>query len=205
MKRINLLPKDLQPHRKEATALVARLARTVRFSRGMLGVVGLVGVLGAGALWQGTVLWRYRYGMGQLRQELKSAQGIKVQLETQEQALHVQTAALAAQREALDQRRQVLVHVRQPAVPVSAVLVDLARTIPEEILVTKLTLAEETLKIVGTSHDTQSVTALIDRLEDSRRFHGTQFTRTERAPQTAEAPFSFEVSTHPVFQGNGVS
>jgi len=197
MKRLNLLPEELRP-RKAAEPRVSRRAPLRSRLPGLGYAVAVIGLLACVALGQGVTLWRYRTGTSDLRKELGQLQRLSAQMKTQQQALNVQRADLASVREQLEARRTALVSARQPAVPVSTVLAELVQALPAEVWITKLSFTGDLLKIVGATTDAQSVANLMAKLDGTQRFSETRFTYTQRANDTEEAPFTFEISTRPV-------
>lgn len=196
---MNLLPKDLRP-RKQALRFQNRLTSLLRGPRWIRPMIPVLVMLLGMALWQGPALWRHRQGATDLRKELEQLRRLSAELKTQQQDLHAKRAQLLAKRAELEARREALMSTRQPPVPVSSVLVQLAKTIPEEVWITKLSFAGESLKLVGASQDTQAVADLMARLEGSKRFRDTTFVYTQRATQGAASVFTFEISTIPVLR-----
>jgi len=200
MKRLNLLPEELRPRRAAEPRVSRRapLGSRLRQAPGLWYAVTVIGLLACVALGQGVALWRYRTGTGELRKELGQLQRLSAQMKTQQQALNVRRADLASVREQLEARRAALVSARQPPVPISTVLAELVQALPTEVWITKLSFTGELLKIIGATTDAQSVANLMSKLDEAQRFSETRFTYTQRANDTEEAPFTFEISTRPV-------
>ncbi|HEX9779970.1 MAG TPA: PilN domain-containing protein [bacterium] len=221
-RRINLLPAELASGRAKAKpAPRLHAPGAPRRRRPALFVILVAGLLAAGA-WS----W-FRAGapaisfagwlrgdVQALRAELRQTQAARDELRTEieeEQArLAVARAELEEQRLVIEQARKSITEARQPEVPVSAMLADVVRVIPEGVWITKLSYAGPTLKIVGLAQQAELVTTLMDRMERSGKFRDTTFAYTKRAPAAEPAKnqdpranlFTFEISARPqLFRG----
>lgn len=189
MKKVNLLPKELRL-RKEGSLL--RYSPATRFVlAGVAVVAGLV-------VWQVSDLWRYEAGIDRLKKEMGQLRQTMSQLKGQQQVLNVKRSELTVAKEQWESRRRALVAARQPEVPISTVLAELIGVLPEEVWITKLSLTEENLKIMGASPHAQSAADLIARLDDSKKFQATKFVNTQKLTQAGEEVFTFEIVTEPI-------
>lgn len=189
MRKLNLLPPDLRPQpRGQALSRFATRSPAI-----VAGVVGAVVLVAAGA-WQASAAWRYRAATAQLRKELAQLKMAGTQRTEQQQTVAIQRAELLAQRERIKAKLELLAQARQPAVPMSQVLADVAQVLPEAVWVTRMNVADDTLKITGAAREPQLVATLITAMEASGRFRDTTFAYTQRLPQEKEQGFAFEVS-----------
>lgn len=195
MKRLNLLPEELRPGGRRGSK-----GPFIGLSPVVVGGVLGVSVVAAIVMSQGAAAWRYRTETIQLKTELDQLRTLSAQLNEQQQRLAVQRGELLAQRERLRAKWETLEQARQPAVPVSEILAELARVLPQEVWITKLSWSDETLKVTGAARDTQQVAVLIAAMDGSGRFRETTFAYTQRSPQPQDPGFVFEVSTTPVMQ-----
>lgn len=185
MKKLDLLPPEL------------RLQGRPRVSRSVL--LALVGV-SALFLWQCSDLWRTRARIGGLKKEVEHLRQASVESKTLQQTVSSERASLAALKGRLEARQRALLSARQPAVPLSETLARLIDVLPEEAWITKLNLAEETLRITGASPKTQSAADIVAKLDGSGWFRDTKFVNSQRLTRAGEEVYSFEITTKPVFE-----
>ncbi len=198
-KRLNLLPKEAGGRNKLAGSSLGRRRQLL---------------LGGCLMFLALAAWRSPAAIHQLRsfashrQEIEELKRLKATLQAQTQTAEEQLAsdrsALKLRQAEFEIKRKSLARAQRPLMPLSGMLSELAKQIPDQVWVTKLAYSSRMLTISGASDDASAATRLMDSLERSGSFLQTTFGYARRASNEKESSnnkshaFLFEITTVPV-------
>ena len=200
MKRLNLLPKELQPRQSPLWLLIEEGEKIIgRSKRTRLIALGIA-LLAFWIVSQNVVVWGYQLKIQVLKGEVARSKKDGARLTAQMEEIDLQKKRLADQAHRLESRREFLAKARQTDQKTSALLIELAEILPPEIWVTKLALAAGQMRLAGTCEDTQTVAEMMTQMDRSGRFRETRFAYSRRSPGGNGDSFEFEIATTPVLE-----
>ena len=183
MKRINLIPKDIQSQ--------SSVLRLLPFKW----VVSAISILAVLFLWQVTVILRYSFNIRQQRQLTGKLQG---QLNTASDAIvsiKAEREKVNARRTELVQRLSLLKDKSHQGIDWSGVLIELSKLIPKEIWIKNLKIDEISLIITGSSTNNTVISDFMENLDKAPLFEKTDFNFIRRAEDEKSETIEFEIKT----------
>ncbi len=143
----------------------------------------LIGVLILNTIMGTSAVKQYSRQIEELKTTLSATQKMVTSLQKKHLALTEKEGDLLKKRMYLTEKMKLLEKSSSRNRNLSQIFADLSKSFPDEVLITKLMLANHRLSIIGTTEKTEPVLGVIEELKRQKEFRDVNFNYFEKDPK----------------------